>query len=67
VNKLVQGIIDKINSGLARYEQIKKYVITEHPFTEEGGELTPSQKIKRRVVEKKYKDLIDSLYREEVG
>jgi long-chain acyl-CoA synthetase len=67
VNKLVQGIIDKINSGLARYEQIKKYVITEHPFTEEGGELTPSRKIKRRVIEEKYRDLIDSMYQEETG
>ncbi len=62
VIKLTQERIDKINEGLARYEQIKKYAITAQPFTEEGGELTPSQKIKRRVIEEKYKDLIDAMY-----
>jgi long-chain acyl-CoA synthetase len=67
VKKLVQEIIDRVNRGLARYEQIKKYVITDHPFTEEGGELTPSRKIKRRVIEEKYRDLIDSMYQEETG
>ena len=62
VKALIQERIDLVNQKLSRYEQIKKYAVIDHPFTEEGGEITPSQKIKRRVVETKYKDLIDSMY-----
>ena len=62
VVELVQQRVDLVNQRLAKYEQIKKFVIIDHPFTEEGGELTPTQKKKRRVIEAKYKDLIDSMY-----
>jgi len=62
VVELIQQRVDLVNQRLAKYEQIKKFVIIDHPFTEEGGELTPTQKKKRRVIEAKYKDLIDSMY-----
>ena len=62
VVELIQQRVDLVNQRLAKYEQIKKFVIIDHPFTEEGGELTPTQKKKRRVIEEKYKDLIDSMY-----
>jgi len=62
VMELMQERVNLVNKRLARYEQIKKFVIIDHPFTEEGGELTPTQKRKRRVIEKKYKELIESMY-----
>jgi len=58
----MQEQVDSVNKGLARYEQIKKFALLGTAFSEEGGELTPSQKKKRRVIEKKYKHLIDAMY-----
>ncbi len=54
--------IAKINQSLARYEQIKKYRLLAKPFSEETGELTPTQKMKRRVIHEKYGMEIDALY-----
>lgn len=54
--------VAKVNQNLARYEQIKKYSLLALPFSEESGELTPTQKMKRRVIFEKYKPEIDSLY-----
>ncbi len=62
VKELIQASIERVNQNLAGYEQIKKYRIVDQPFTEESGELTPSLKIKRRVVDEKYKALIDEMY-----
>ncbi len=50
---------------LARYEQPKKVGLLEHDFSLERGELTPTLKVKRRVVDRAYKSVIDELYREE--
>ena len=52
-------------SHLARYEQPKKVGLLEHEFTLERGELTPTLKVKRRVVDRAYKAVIDELYRED--
>jgi len=65
VLKLTWERIEKINQGLARYEQIKKFALTDRPFSEESGELTPSLKLKRRVIEEKFKHLIDAMYADE--
>lgn len=54
--------IDRASSDLAPFEKIKKIVVLAREFTIEGGELTPTLKVKRRVVEQKYKDVIDELY-----
>jgi long-chain acyl-CoA synthetase len=48
--------------GLARYERPKKVALLEHDFSIERGELTPTLKVKRRVIDKTYKGLIDSMY-----
>ncbi|MFN2602715.1 MAG: long-chain fatty acid--CoA ligase [Gemmatimonadaceae bacterium] len=48
--------------GLAHFEMPKKVALIEHDFSIERGELTPTQKVKRKVVDKNYKSLIDSLY-----
>ncbi|HZS48139.1 MAG TPA: long-chain fatty acid--CoA ligase [Blastocatellia bacterium] len=58
VKKEVAGL----TKSLADYERIKKIAILPKEFTVEGGELTPTLKVRRRIVEDKYKDLINSLY-----
>ncbi len=53
--------------GLAHFESPKKIALLEHDFSIERGELTPTQKVKRRIVDKHYRELIDSLYPDEAG
>ena len=55
--------LQAINSQLSSYESIKKFEIVFEAWTVESGDLTPSMKIKRRVVEKKYQQQIDDMYR----
>ncbi|MBK9070698.1 MAG: long-chain fatty acid--CoA ligase [Myxococcales bacterium] len=59
---LVQEAIDELNSGLAKYETIKKFAILPRDFTIEEGELTPSLKVKRKFGEKKYAAMLDKMY-----
>ena len=47
---------------VAQYERVKKVALLEHELTIEGGEMTPTLKVKRRVVDEKYRDVIDRLY-----
>jgi long-chain acyl-CoA synthetase len=60
----VQGEIDRVNRQLAQYESIKRFALLPQDFTVEGGELTPTQKVKRKVVSQKYADVIEGLYAE---
>ena len=60
--KMVAGYIDELNGRLNRWETVKKFVILDRDFSIEGGELTPSLKVKRKVVESNNKELIDGLY-----
>ena len=60
--EMVQGYIDQLNAGLNRWETIKKFTILENDLTVEAGELTPSLKLKRKVVSEKYKDKLDAHY-----
>jgi len=61
---LLQRQVDALTPNLARYEKIKKVALLENEFTIEGGELTPTLKIKRRVIDEKYRDVIEKLYAE---
>ena len=61
---LLQRQIDALTPDLARYEKIKKVALLENEFSIEGGELTPTLKIKRRVIDEKYRDVIEKLYEE---
>ncbi len=52
-----------LNKQLASYEKIRKFTLLNTPFTIESGEMTPSLKLKRKVIEERYKDLIEDMYK----
>lgn len=60
--KFLEAEVDRATPNLASYEKIKKIALLDKELTIADGEITPTFKIKRNVVEKKYKDLIDALY-----
>ncbi|GAB3496270.1 AMP-dependent synthetase/ligase [Flexivirga lutea] len=60
--EMVQEYVDELNLGLNRWEQIKKFIILPRDLTVEEGEITPSLKLKRTVVTRKFKDDLDGLY-----
>ena len=62
VHDLVDGYVDTLNLRLNRWETIKKWVLLDHDLTVESGELTPSMKVKRKVVEGNYHDEIARMY-----
>jgi long-chain acyl-CoA synthetase len=62
---VVQKHVDERNRHLGAYENIIKIRIVKSDFSQEGGELTPSLKLKRKVVLQKYKDLVDDMYGKE--
>lgn len=64
VYQYVKDKIEEKNSELASYEKIKKFAIIGKEFTVEGGELTPTLKVKRRVVEERYREILDQFYHE---
>jgi long-chain acyl-CoA synthetase len=55
--------VEDKNGQLQSYAKIKKFAIVPADFTQENGELTPTLKVKRKVVTEKYRGLIDELYR----
>ncbi len=59
---MVEGYVEELNGRLNRWETIKKWELLDHDLTVESGELTPSMKVKRTVVEGNYKDTIDAFY-----
>lgn len=65
VIEFYQNIIDKRQKSLSQVEKIKKFTLLENEFSQETGEITPTMKVKRKVVQEKYKDLIDAMYVEE--
>jgi len=62
VRALIQGEIDRVNQRYAQVEQVKKFVILDHDLSQETGELTPTLKVKRNVVNEKYSQLFEDLY-----
>ena len=62
VRASIQAHLDQVNQKFARVEQVKKFEILPQDFSQEGGELTPSMKVKRNVVAEKYADEVDALY-----
>ena len=62
VQSHLQECVDELNASLNRWETIKQFRVLDHDFTVETGELTPSQKVKRKVVESMYADVLDGMY-----
>lgn len=62
VQKLFEQRLADINKNLAPYETIKKFVLLVHDFSIEGGELTPTLKMKRKIIYEKYKHRIEDMY-----
>ena len=60
----VQKIVDGINARQPSYATIKKFIVLDHDWSQESGELTPTLKVKRRIVGEKYKKQLDELYRD---
>jgi long-chain acyl-CoA synthetase len=65
VRALYQELVDALNRELSQFERIKRLAILPREFTIDSGELTPTLKVKRKVVEERYKDTIAALYQDE--
>ena len=65
IRKLIQKEVDKANKQLSPWETVKKFVLLEEPLSIDSGELTPTMKVKRSVVQENYKEEIDFMYGEE--
>jgi long-chain acyl-CoA synthetase len=62
IHELIQKEIDRANAKYAQVEQVKKFAILDHDLSQPTGELTPTLKVKRNVVNEKYKPIFDALY-----
>lgn len=62
LRELVQAAVDRVNAELARVEQIKRFTILPEDWSAGSDELTPTLKVRRRVVHDKYRALIDAMY-----
>jgi long-chain acyl-CoA synthetase len=64
VRALVQRDLDRLNATLPRFATVKRFTILPREFSEAEGEVTPSQKLKRKVIEQRFKAELDRMYRE---
>ena len=64
VRGLISKEIDTLQNGLASFERVRRFALLAEPFTVENELMTPTLKIKRKSVESRYSELIESLYRD---
>lgn len=62
IKELIQRDIDRLNANFGKWEQIKKFALLEQEWTVEGGEMTPTLKVKRKIILEKYKPLVEGIY-----
>ncbi|MGJ9411278.1 AMP-dependent synthetase/ligase [Aeromicrobium sp. CF4.19] len=62
IQEIIGGQVEELNQRLNRWEQIKRWAVLDHDLSIESGEITPSMKVKRAVVEANNKELLDSFY-----
>lgn len=67
VRILIQGYVHQMNAGLPRFAAVKRFAILPQEFTEQAGEVTPSQKLKRKVIEQNYRMVLDRMYVEPIA
>ena len=65
IRQAVQDYVDRANSSLERWETVKKFTILPHEFKVEDGDVTPSMKIRRSAIAKRFADVVDSMYEKE--
>jgi long-chain acyl-CoA synthetase len=63
VHRLIAQEVEKVNRSLSQVEAVKRFALLPRRFYEEEGDVTPTKKVKRRNIEKRYADLVESLYR----
>ncbi len=63
INNFYESEIDVLQKPLAKYERIRKFALLDTPFTIESGEMTPTLKLKRKVIEEKHKEIIENFYK----
>src|SRR5262249_15724420 len=61
--RIVQRDVTKITAHLADYERVRRVALLPHEFSIDAGEMTPTLKVKRNVIDERYADLIEDLYR----
>ena len=64
IDEMMQKEFAEFQKKLASYEKVRKFTLLNKPFTIEAGEMTPSLKLKRNVIEARYRDLIEDMYKE---
>ncbi|HKK70001.1 MAG TPA: long-chain fatty acid--CoA ligase [Candidatus Krumholzibacteria bacterium] len=64
VQRIYADVVHAVNQRLASFEQLKTFRALDHEFTQDDGHLTPSMKVKRKVVSERYADVIESMYEE---
>lgn len=64
VRSLFESEVERYNAGFGQWETVKKFKLLEHEWTIDGGELTPSLKLKRRVIQEKFSSEIEAFYKE---
>jgi long-chain acyl-CoA synthetase len=62
IHELIQHEVDRVNAKYAQVEQVKKFLILDHDLSQATGELTPTLKVKRNVVNERYAEMFDALY-----
>ncbi len=62
VHREIQRDINRLQSDFSKYEKVRKFALLSEPFSVENGDMTPTLKVKRHIVERKYAGLIDALY-----
>ena len=60
--EMIQQVVDDMNTNFGHTEQIKKFVLVPDEWTIQGGQLTPTMKLKRKVIMERYKNFIDAMY-----
>lgn len=63
IHRLIEQKIQETQKDLANFEKVRKFALLDHQLSIENGEMTPTMKIRRKAVEERYKDLIESMYR----
>jgi long-chain acyl-CoA synthetase len=62
VHELIESEVKRLTASLAQFETIKRFALLDREFTFDGGELTFTLKLKRRVIDQRYGDVIERLY-----